>query len=47
MVNYLAGVELGGTFGGAMVVSPLGEVLASLPIGQDGILSAEITGPRR
>lgn len=42
MVNYLADKELdGGSFGGAMAVSPTGEILGSLPIGKEGILYVE------
>jgi hypothetical protein len=43
MVNYLADRELdGGSFGGAMAVSPTGEIIGSLPIGKAGILYVEV-----
>ena len=43
MVNYLADRELdGGSFGGAMVVSPTGEIIAEMPVGKEGELYAEI-----
>ena len=43
MVNYLADKELeGGAFGGAMVVSGDGELLASLPLGEPGMLLVEV-----
>lgn len=43
MVNYLADKELdGGSFGGAIVVSPIGEIVAEMPIGKEGMLYAEI-----
>lgn len=39
MVNYVADKELdGGSFGGAMVVSKTGKVIAELPIGMEGVL---------
>lgn len=45
IVNYLAGPALdGGSFGGAMVVSAEGRVLAGLPIGKPGILIADVGG---
>jgi len=43
MVNYLADEKLdGGSFGGAMVVSPTGEIIAEMPIGKEGMLHCEI-----
>lgn len=43
MVNYFADKELdGGSFGGAMVVSPIGEIIAEMPIGKEGMLHVEI-----
>jgi len=43
MVNYLADRELdGGSFGGAMVVSPGGEIIAEIPIGTEEVLYVEI-----
>jgi len=43
MVNYLAAPELeGGAFGGAMIVSPAGELIAELPLGREGLLVAEV-----
>jgi len=44
MVNYLGdvGLEAPSYFGGAMVVSQKGEVMNSLPVGQEGILVADI-----
>ena len=43
MVNYLADKELdGGSFGGAMVISPTGEIIGSLPISKEGILYVEV-----
>jgi predicted amidohydrolase len=43
MVNYLAPANLeGGAFGGAMIVSSSGVVSAELPLGQSGILVADI-----
>jgi len=43
MVNYLAEKELdGGSFGGAMVVSSTGEVIAEMPIGKEGLMYVEI-----
>ncbi|HQE93077.1 MAG TPA: carbon-nitrogen hydrolase family protein [Anaerolineae bacterium] len=40
LVNYLCGDDLrdDGTFGGAWVISGIGEVLAQQPLGQDGLL---------
>ncbi len=46
MVNYLAETDLlGGAFGGAWVVSPDGTVLASLPLGEEGMLLVDLEGP--
>ncbi|MGC8893875.1 MAG: carbon-nitrogen hydrolase family protein [candidate division WOR-3 bacterium] len=45
MVNYLS--EIGGFFGGAMVVSPKGEIIRDLPAGVSGILVAEIDLSRK
>jgi predicted amidohydrolase len=46
MVNYLAGPDLlGGAFGGAWVVRPDGKVLASLPLGKEGMLLVDLGGP--
>jgi predicted amidohydrolase len=46
MVNYLAGPDLlGGAFGGAWVVHPDGKVLASLPLGKEGMLVVDLDGP--
>jgi len=43
MVNYLADKELeGGAFGGAMVVSGAGELLASWPLGKPGMLLVDV-----
>jgi len=43
MANYVADSALaGGAFGGAMLVSPAGEVLAALDIGQPGMLLATL-----
>ena len=43
MVNYVAPAELeGGAFGGALVVSTSGQVVAELPLGRPGILLAEV-----
>ncbi len=44
MVNYLTDDSLPGdhSFGGAFVISAKGEVLASLPLGEDGILIVEM-----
>lgn len=43
MVNYLAGsIMNGGSFGGAMVVSGEGKVIASLPLGESGVLLVDI-----
>jgi predicted amidohydrolase len=45
MVNSLADRNLdGGSFGGAMVVAPDGEVLARLPLGNPGMLFADLQG---
>jgi predicted amidohydrolase len=45
IVNSLADRNLGGgSFGGAMVIAPDGEVLARLPLGNPGILFAELQG---
>jgi N-carbamoylputrescine amidase len=46
IVNSLADRHLdGGSFGGAMVVAPDGEVLVRLPLGNPGILFADLPGP--
>jgi len=46
MVNYLAERDLqGGAFGGAGVVRPDGEVLASLPLGEEGMLLVDLEMP--
>jgi len=46
LVNSLADRNLdGGSFGGAMVVAPDGEVLARLPLGNPGVLFADLPGP--
>jgi N-carbamoylputrescine amidase len=46
IVNSLADRNLdGGSFGGAMVVAPDGEVLARLPLGNPGILFADLQEP--
>lgn len=43
MTNYLADQDmLGGAFGGAMCVSGSGHVLASLPLGQKGMLVVDL-----
>ncbi len=44
MVNYLTDDSLPGdhSFGGAFMISARGEVLASLPLGEDGILIVEM-----
>lgn len=43
LVNQLGAKEFdGGTFGGAMVVSPSGQILAELPLGRTGVLVANI-----
>ncbi len=43
MVNYLAGKGSNcENFGGAMVVSPMGEIIAEMPIGKEGELYVEI-----
>jgi len=43
MTNYFAEAELGGgAFGGAMVVSPCGEIVASLPVNKPGILLVDL-----
>ena len=46
MVNYLAGSHLadGNSFGGAFVVSAQGQVIASHPLGREGILLADVDG---
>ena len=46
MVNYLAERDLqGGAFGGAWVVRPDGKVLASLPLGEEGMLLVDLERP--
>jgi len=46
MVNYLAERDLlGGAFGGAWVIRPDGEVVASLPPGVEGMLLVELDRP--
>ena len=43
MVNHLADKKLdGGSFGGAMVVSPVEQIIAKMPIGKEGMLHVEI-----
>ncbi|MEO0096059.1 MAG: carbon-nitrogen hydrolase family protein [candidate division WOR-3 bacterium] len=43
MVNYLASPEIeDGSFGGAMVVSPNGAIIAEMPIGKSGVLKVAI-----
>ncbi len=43
MVNYLGNKELDDDcFGGAMAVSPSGEIISEMPIGREGILYVEI-----
>jgi predicted amidohydrolase len=43
IVNSLADRTLdGGSFGGAWVIAPDGEVLASLPLGSPGMLVADV-----
>ena len=44
VVNSLAEPEVGGDFGGALVIGPTGEILAELPIGQEGLLLADLPG---
>lgn len=47
MVNYLATKEFdGGTFGGAMVVGPSGQVFAEFPIGRPGLLLVDVPPAR-
>jgi len=46
MVNYLAGRDLmGGACGGAWVVRPNGQVVASLPLGEEGMLLVDLESP--
>ena len=44
VVNSLAEPEIGGDFGGALVIGPTGELLAEFPIGQEGLLVADLPG---
>jgi predicted amidohydrolase len=45
IVNYLAESDLlGGAFGGAWVIGPDGVVLASLPLGKEGMLVVDLGG---
>jgi N-carbamoylputrescine amidase len=47
MVNYLATKEFDwGTFGGAMVLSPSGGILAEFPIGRTGLLVVDVPRAR-
>jgi predicted amidohydrolase len=45
MVNYYSGRELESHFGGAVVVSGSGEVLAHLPLGRPGALVVDLPAP--
>jgi predicted amidohydrolase len=47
LVNYYSGRGLGSYFGGAMVVSGAGEVLAHLPLGRPGMLLVDLPEPLR
>ena len=48
MVNYLAEQGLsGGAFGGAWVIRPDGAIVASLPLGQEGMLLVDLERPVR
>jgi predicted amidohydrolase len=45
MVNYCSGRDLDSYFGGAMVISGSGELLAHLPLGEPGALVVDLPGP--
>ncbi|MFB3883552.1 MAG: carbon-nitrogen hydrolase family protein [Armatimonadota bacterium] len=44
MVNYLSGRESGAYFGGALAVSPQGEIIARLPLGVADTLFVDLPG---